>query len=92
MDIIVYLSNPSLRENSSNHTVPLLDIIIGSEEYDFIVMPVLRPFNDPPFVSVDEVLEFVQQSLEVRPQPFFTAQLFELLLGTGFLARCRRCA
>jgi len=53
-----------LRANPSNHAVPLLDLIVGNDEYDFIVMPVLRFFNDPPFVFVEEVLDFIQQTLE----------------------------
>jgi len=63
---IAYLSRPTLRAESSNHTVPLLDIIEGNDEYDFLVMPLLRFFDDPPFrvMFVDEVLDFVQQSLE----------------------------
>lgn len=28
-------------------------------------MPLLRPFNKPPFFSVDEVLDFMKQTLEV---------------------------
>lgn len=65
-DINVYLSNPSLRADPSNHAVPLLDIIVGDRNYDFIVMPVLRFFYDPPFLFVDEVLDFIKQTLEVR--------------------------
>ncbi|KLO08635.1 hypothetical protein SCHPADRAFT_944282 [Schizopora paradoxa] len=64
VDINVYLSNPSLRDELDNHAAPLLDIIVGHEEYDFLVMPVLRIFDDPPFVFVDEVLDFVQQTLD----------------------------
>ena len=70
MDILVFLSNPTLREDTRNHAVPVLDVITGDEEFDFIIMPVLRPFNDPPFVSVDEALDFVRQTLEVCPITF----------------------
>lgn len=62
----MYLSSPDLRADPTNHVAPLLDLLTGNKEYDFIVMPVLRFFNDPPFVFVDEVLDFIQQSLEVR--------------------------
>ncbi|KLO08634.1 hypothetical protein SCHPADRAFT_944281 [Schizopora paradoxa] len=64
VDINIYLNNPSLRSDPSNHAVPVLDILIGNDTYDFLVMPVLRFFNDPPFVFVDEVLDFIQQTLE----------------------------
>ena len=52
------------------HSVPLYEIIRGSTAdvmSDILVMPFLRPFNNPPFVFVDEVVDFVRQTLEVRP-------------------------
>lgn len=36
------------------------------EEVELLVMPVLRPFDDPPFETVGEMLDFVQQTLEVQ--------------------------
>jgi hypothetical protein len=33
---------------------------------DFIVMPLLSRFDDPPFYNVNEVIDFVHQALEVR--------------------------
>lgn len=36
-------------------------------EVDYIVMPVLRPYDDPEFGAVGEVIEFVTQILEVCP-------------------------
>ena len=65
MDINVYLNSPNLRSDPMNHAVPVLDIISWNDTYDFLVMPLLRFFNDPPFVFVDEVLDFIQQTLEV---------------------------
>lgn len=52
-----------------NHCVPILDHFPDDKEpyTEFIVMPFLRPFNDPPFCYVDEVIDFVRQSLEVHP-------------------------
>ena len=32
-----------------------------------MVMPYLLELDDPPFSFVDEVLDFIQQTLEVRP-------------------------
>ena len=32
----------------------------------FMVMPYLLPFNDPDFEAVGEVVDFVEQTLEVR--------------------------
>ncbi len=35
------------------------------EGYEYLVLPVLRKFDDPPFYAVVEVLDFVRQTLEV---------------------------
>jgi hypothetical protein len=35
-------------------------------DVEYIVMPVLRPYNDPEFSFVGEVVDFVTQVLEVR--------------------------
>jgi hypothetical protein len=31
----------------------------------YLVMPLLRPFNDPEFMVMGEVVEFIQQILDV---------------------------
>ncbi|KLO08628.1 hypothetical protein SCHPADRAFT_916894 [Schizopora paradoxa] len=64
VEILQYLSDPQLRSDPRNHTVPLLDFLIGEGENNFLVMPVLRRFGDPPFVYVGEVVDFVRQTLE----------------------------
>ena len=45
----------------------MLDAFHDDEDdyYDYIVLPLLRKFDDPPFTSVLDVLDFVQQTLEV---------------------------
>ena len=50
-----------------NHCVPIYDYFIDDEEpfVGFLVMPLLRRFNDPPFYYVDEVMDFIKQTLEV---------------------------
>lgn len=62
-----FLSSQELANDPANHCIPILDIIKDESEQDreFLVMPVLRPFNQPPFFSVEEILEFVEQILEV---------------------------
>ena len=54
-----YLSSPELRDDEDNHSVPILDDFQDEEEPEvvFIVMPVLRPFDDPPFFAVREAVE-----------------------------------
>lgn len=44
--------------------MPIYDYIRGESE-EFLVMPLLRAFDDPPFYAVEEVLDFVRQTLEV---------------------------
>ncbi|OSC97567.1 kinase-like protein [Trametes coccinea BRFM310] len=58
-----YLS--SLRD-PQNHTVPILEYL--EDPFDarlcLMVMPYLRPINDPEFSTVGEVIDFVNQTLE----------------------------
>jgi hypothetical protein len=62
------LSSPQLSKDPHNHAVQILDHFRegeGSNEA-FMVMPVLRPFNDPHFSTVGEVVDFVRQMLQVN--------------------------
>lgn len=52
-------------EEARNHCVPILDTFIEGDIV-YIVMPLLRPFNDPPFLAVAEVIDFIDQLVEVR--------------------------
>ncbi len=53
----------------SNHCAPALDYFSDEREamYDFIVMPIYRKFDNPSFYSIGKVIDFVHQTLEVRP-------------------------
>ncbi|KDQ64116.1 hypothetical protein JAAARDRAFT_52110 [Jaapia argillacea MUCL 33604] len=52
--------------DAKNHSVTVLDYFPDPSEttMSFIVMPLLRPYNDPPFAALAEVLDFVGQTLE----------------------------
>ena len=54
-------------DDQRNHCVPILDTFVddADDDIEFLVMPVLRRFNDPPFRSVNEVVDFMRQTLEV---------------------------
>ena len=67
-DVQQYLLSDGRQDDPSNHTCPVLDVFRDpeDEEYEFLVLPVLRIFDDPPFDAVDDVFEFVKQTLEVR--------------------------
>ena len=50
-----------------SHRKSVIEIFNDEVDVDlaFIVTPLLRKFNDPPFATVDEVVDFVLQTLEV---------------------------
>ncbi|TDL26469.1 hypothetical protein BD410DRAFT_715808 [Rickenella mellea] len=61
-----FFSLPELRGDSRNHCVPILDdfALDLEPELHIIVLPHLRPFDDPRFEIVSEVLNFIEQTLE----------------------------
>jgi hypothetical protein len=69
VEIGQYLSSGSLRADPRNHCVPFIDVLEVPEDEAtvIIVMPFLRPFDDPPFSTVGEVMECLGQLLEVCP-------------------------
>ncbi|OCB87840.1 hypothetical protein A7U60_g4974 [Sanghuangporus baumii] len=65
--IACMLSSVDRLQDPMNHCVPIYDYFPDIREQhggSFIVMPLLRAFNDPPFVYVDEVVDFVRQMLQ----------------------------
>ena len=65
--IAIMLGTPPLSEDPNNHSVPVLDTFEDETNagVSYIVMPLLRNFDSPPFESVEDVLEFSEQVLEV---------------------------
>ena len=55
------------RHDPANHCVPVLDVFSddAAPEFTFLVMPLMRQFDDPEFVTVEEALECMEQFLEV---------------------------
>ncbi|KAI5116533.1 hypothetical protein M0805_005519 [Coniferiporia weirii] len=64
--IAQYLTSGERPQDPRNHCIPILDHfeLEGDESIEIIVMPLLRPLDKPPFSSVDEVVDFVRQTLE----------------------------
>jgi hypothetical protein len=59
-------SSPGVVQDPHNHCVPLLDIIeIPSTGQKLMVMPYLRPFNNPRFQTFGEFVAFFMQICEV---------------------------
>ena len=56
-----------LRQHSNNHCVPLLKHLRDDDDpqLEYLVMPLLRIVDKPAFETVDNVLDFVTQLLEV---------------------------
>lgn len=63
-----YLSSPDLASDPTNHCVPIYEVLRVPDVEDriLLVMPILRPFNDPPFEAVGEAMDFFQQIFEVN--------------------------
>ncbi|KAN0131631.1 Protein kinase-like domain containing protein [Lactarius tabidus] len=53
-------------EDPANHTVTILDTFVDTtdETISYLVMPFLRLFDEPPFESIGEILDFADQVLE----------------------------
>ncbi|TDL17188.1 hypothetical protein BD410DRAFT_843815 [Rickenella mellea] len=64
--IAQFLTAPERARDPRNHCVPILDHFAHDNDpsVHFIVMPVLRKFNNPPFHTVREALDFIEQTLE----------------------------
>ncbi|KAH9937740.1 hypothetical protein B0H21DRAFT_758124 [Amylocystis lapponica] len=65
-EISQFLSSPPLSEDPHNHSVPIHDIlqIPDNEDTILLVMPLLRPFNDPELQTIGEAFDFVHQLFE----------------------------
>ncbi|KAF9562452.1 hypothetical protein CPC08DRAFT_706660 [Agrocybe pediades] len=66
VQITQYFSTDRMMEDSANHVVPCYDAFLDgySSHVQFIVMPVLRRFDDPEFLVASEVMDFVTQVTE----------------------------
>ncbi|KDQ64115.1 hypothetical protein JAAARDRAFT_27739 [Jaapia argillacea MUCL 33604] len=64
--IALFLASEKCKRDPRNHCVSIYDNFSDPLEPDisFIVMPLLRPFDDPEFGTVGEVLDFIGQTLE----------------------------
>ena len=63
-----YLSSPPLSDDPRNHCCPVIDVLQDplSSDKRIIVMPLLRAFDNPKFITVGEAVEFFRQAFEVR--------------------------
>jgi hypothetical protein len=56
-----------MTSDTRNHVVPIFDSFPDAFEpiFQFLVMPILRRFDDPEFNAPCEVVDFISQALEV---------------------------
>ena len=68
LKIALMLNSETLRKDPRNHCVPILDHFEDEQEsgMSFMVMPFLQSIDNPPFETVYNVIDFVEQVLEVR--------------------------
>ncbi|KAI0363712.1 hypothetical protein BV20DRAFT_1006889 [Pilatotrama ljubarskyi] len=66
LSICQYFSTEEIRHDSRNHCVPLLDVLQHptDPEVSFMVMPFLRPIDDPAFETIEDVLDCGEQIIE----------------------------
>ena len=62
------LSTKPLTSDLRNHCVPILDVLTVPDTADMVihVMPLLKPYGNPPFETYEEAVEFFRQAFEVR--------------------------
>ena len=67
LEIARIVSSPELRRHPHNHCVPLLDVLELPNTLDrkLIVVPFLRPFDEPRFRTYGEFVDFYTQTCEV---------------------------
>ena len=61
------LHSEEIANDPENHCVPILEYFDDMEDrtLGFLVMPLLRNFNNPDFVFISEVVDFIRQTLTV---------------------------
>ena len=68
VDIGLYFSSKALASLPVNHCVPIHDVLTldNDENIMIMVMPLLRPYTNPRFDTIGEVVECFRQLFEVR--------------------------
>ncbi|KAH8103562.1 kinase-like domain-containing protein [Cristinia sonorae] len=63
---IARMLSPTVKPNPNNHCVPILDMIPDplNPQNIILVMPSLRPCNNPDFDTVEEIMDFIGQTIE----------------------------
>lgn len=89
LQIALMLSSETLRQHPNNHCVPIIDHFEDEADsrMSFMVMPFLLSIDEPPFETVEDVVDFVEQMLTVRFCSSWTCNsLITLNIGSGIHA------
>ena len=83
------LSTKELREDPRNHCVPIIEVFDDPDDdsLSYLVMPLLRNADSPPFQYIKEIIDFVDQILEVGPLSLRSTGFSPKLVGTSVHAR-----
>lgn len=78
IEIAQFFSSEALASDKRNHCVPIQEVLkIPNEEKNVImVMPVLRPWDAPPFRTVGEGVDFFSQIFEVSDLVYCVSDTF----------------
>ena len=66
-DIGLFFSTDAIASDPRNHCIPIYEVLQPPDDEDkiILVMPLLREYYNPPFDTVGEVVDFLQQVFEV---------------------------
>lgn len=66
IEIMEHFSSEPLISHPRNHCIPLIEVLDVPDDRDeaILVLPMLRPFRDPPMETVGEAVEFFRQVFE----------------------------
>lgn len=67
VEISKFFSTEPLVSHPRNHCVPVYDVLDVPDEENtvLLVLPLLRSYDDPPFRTVGEIIDFFSQVFEV---------------------------
>lgn len=63
-----FFSSEPLKTDTRNHCIPLYEVLEvpdANPKNFLLVTPLMRKFDDPPFITVEEAVEFFRQIIEV---------------------------
>jgi hypothetical protein len=82
VQISQYFSEERVRNDPWNHCVPILEVLdLPETDGAILVMPFLRRFDDPPFLTVGEALDFIHQIFEVRVHIISEAHVLNYIIN-----------